>query len=174
MELLSQILYYVFVALALGGALGVVLSRGGLNSAMSMLVAMIGMSGMLFVMKAFLLAFVMLMVYAGAVMVLFVFIMMLVGEERENLSMKRRVLSVVLWSLFCGACAVFGRLMPELADGKVVSQNPISSLNAYGILMFSDYISILEITGVVLLVAMVGVIVIAKDPSPKRPKREML
>ena len=77
---MQTILYYLFCALAVGGALGVLLSRNYINAAMSMLLSILGMSGMLFMMQAFFLAFIMLIVYAGAVMVMFVFIVMLIGE----------------------------------------------------------------------------------------------
>ncbi|MBO6103134.1 MAG: NADH-quinone oxidoreductase subunit J, partial [Opitutales bacterium] len=129
MECAVQILYYMFAALALGGALGVALSRGGLNSVMAMLVSTLGMSGMLFMMKAFFIAFIMAMVYAGAVMALFVFVIMLVGEERENLSLRRRACAAGLWALLCAACFFFARAVPQIAEAKVASSDDLAGLN---------------------------------------------
>ena len=78
---MEAVIYYVFFAMLLGGALGVVLMPGYVNAAMSMLVSMLGAAGMMLMMGAYFPAFVMVSVYAGAVLVLFVFVVMLVDER---------------------------------------------------------------------------------------------
>ena len=70
-------IYYVLCAMTLGGALGVILARGYVNAAMSMLLSMLGAAGMMIMMGAYFVAFIMVSVYAGAVLVLFVFVVML-------------------------------------------------------------------------------------------------
>ena len=65
-------IYYVLCAMTLGGALGVILARGYVNAAMSMLLSMLGAAGMMVMMGAYFVAFIMVSVYAGAVLVLFV------------------------------------------------------------------------------------------------------
>ena len=171
---MQTMLYYLFCALAVGGALGVLLSRNYINAAMSMLLSILGMSGMLFMMQAFFLAFIMLMVYAGAVMVMFVFIVMLIGEERDPGGLWARLGILGLWVLLCLAS---GALWLELPDSFQVQPNAgelLSNAKNYGLLMFSKFLPMFELAGLVLLVAMVGIVAIAKDKSPKRPRREML
>lgn len=68
----------------LGGALGTILARGYVNAAMSMLLSMLGVAGMMVLMEAYFPAFIMVSVYAGAVLVLFVFVVMLMGEEKDG------------------------------------------------------------------------------------------
>ena len=70
----------------LGGALGTILARGYVNAAMSMLLSMLGVAGMMVLMEAYFPAFIMVSVYAGAVLVLFVFVVMLMGDYRLGLA----------------------------------------------------------------------------------------
>ncbi len=171
---MENVVYGIFCAMGVGGALGLLLNRGYINAVMSMLVSMLGMSGLLFLMKAFFLAFVMLVVYAGAVMVLFVFTVMLAGESRDNSSLKRRAGIVLLWLLMGLSASYFVLNCPDL---KVALDGGVSALSVskfYGLSLFTKFMLLFEIAGAVLLVAMVAIIAIAKEPSPKRPKREML
>ena len=170
---MEQMVYWLFSAAAVGGAMGLVFSRGYVNSVMSMLLSMLGMAGMLFMMGAFFLAFVMLVVYAGAVMVLFVFVVMLVGEERDGASWRRRAATLGLWALLCAAAAYFAASLPDPAAAPGASE-ALAGAAGYGRLMFTKFMPMFEIAGAVLLSAMVGIIATAKEPSPKRPKRDML
>ncbi len=168
---MEAIMYYIFCALALGGAFGLLMSRGYVNAVMSMLVSLIGMAGLLFLMKAFFLAFVMLVIYAGAVMVLFVFTVMLIGEEKDSASRYTKFRILALWALFTYFALAFSKITDFKSEGK---KELATGLQDYGAVMFSTFLPMFEIVGVLLLVAMVAVIVIAKDPSPVRPKRKML
>lgn len=171
---MQTILYYLFCALAVGGALGVLLSRNYINAAMSMLLSILGMSGMLFMMQAFFLAFIMLIVYAGAVMVMFVFIVMLIGEQLDDGGIWARLWLLGLWVLLCLAMSAFWISLPE--DFQVLSGagEILANSKNYGLSMFSKFLPMFEVAGLVLLVAMVGIVAISKDKSPKRPRREMI
>ena len=83
----------------LGGALGTILARGYVNAAMSMLLSMLGVAGMMVLMEAYFPAFIMVSVYAGAVLVLFVFVVMLMGEEKDGASTIKKLELVALWVL---------------------------------------------------------------------------
>ena len=167
-------MYYLFSAMGIGGALALLFSRGYVNAAMGMLLSVLGMAGLLFLMQAFLLSFVMLVVYAGAVMVLFVFVVMLIGDDKDRASWKRRGAMLGMWALLCAALVFFSLSLPELRIDGPAPEGALADPTMYGALMFSKFLPMFEIAGVILLVAMVGVIVIAKDPSPHRPKRNML
>lgn len=86
-------IYYLLCAMTLGGALGVILARGYVNAAMSMLLSMLGAAGMMVMMGAYFVAFIMVSVYAGAVLVLFVFVVMLMGEEKTARDSARNLRS---------------------------------------------------------------------------------
>ena len=171
---MENVVYALFCALALGGALGVLISKSYINAVMSMLCAMVGMAGLLFMMQAFLLAFVMLLVYAGAVMVLFVFTIMLAGGERENSGGKRRACAAALWLLMSAVAAYFALHCPQLNSALEDGICELAVSKFYGVWLFTKYILLFEMAGAVLLVAMTGIIAVAKDPNPERPKREML
>lgn len=171
---MQSILYYLFCALAIGGALGLIVSKNYVNSVMSMLLSMLGMAGMLFMMQAFFLAFVMLIVYAGAVMVLFVFVVMLIGEEKENISFFKRLGVLGLWVLMCAVASIFLFALQETSQPLQASPDVLASSKNYGLIMFTKFLPMFEVAGLILLVAMVGIVAVAKDKSPKRPKREML
>ncbi|MBO5781963.1 MAG: NADH-quinone oxidoreductase subunit J [Opitutales bacterium] len=171
---MENIVYGIFCAMGVGGALGLLLNRGYINAVMSMLVSMLGMSGLLFLMKAFFLAFVMLVVYAGAVMVLFVFTVMLAGESRDNSPLKNRAGVVLLWLLMGLSASYFILNCPDLQVALEGGVSALSVSKLYGLSLFTKFMLLFEIAGAVLLVAMVAIIAIAKEPSPERPKREML
>ncbi|MBO7521721.1 MAG: NADH-quinone oxidoreductase subunit J [Opitutales bacterium] len=171
---MENVVYGLFCALAVGGALGVIIGKSYINAVMSMLSSMVGMAGLLFMMEAFLLAFVMLLVYAGAVMVLFVFTVMLAGGERENSGARRRICAAGLWILMSAAAAYFALNCPQLGAAIEDGIGDLAVSKYYGVWLFTKYILLFEIAGAVLLAAMAGIIAVAKDPNPERPKREML
>ncbi len=172
---MEDFIYYLFCAMCVGGALGVLLLKDFVNSAMSMLASMLGAAGLMLLMGAYFAAFITITVYAGAIMVLFVFIVMLVGDVPENRSLGKRVALAVLWAAMC---VLVGAFTPELLENAknvaVPAQaNVLAKAQNYGISMLSDFILPLQIAGVMLLVAMVGVIVIAKPDAVRKQKSDM-
>ena len=171
---MEEFVYYLFCAMCVGGALGVLLLKDFVNSAMSMLLSMLGAAGLMLLMQAYFVAFIMITVYAGAIMVLFVFIVMLVGDEPEQRTRVKRIALAVLWALMCVFVGIF---VPDLSENvKAVASTQVSVLakaQNYGIALLSDFILPLQIAGVMLLAAMVGVIVIAKPNAVKKQKSDM-
>ena len=171
---MEDFVYYLFCAMCVGGALGVLVLKDFVNSAMSMLLSMLGAAGLMLLMQAYFVAFMMITVYAGAIMVLFVFIVMLVGDEPEQRTRGKRIALVVLWAAMCALVGVFA---PDLLEGAKATVPATASVLAkaqnYGVAMLSKFILPLQIVGVMLLVAMVGVIVIAKSNAVKKQKSDM-
>lgn len=160
--------YYLFCAMCLGGGLGVLLLRGFVNSAMSMLASMLGVAGLLLLLRAYFLAFAMVSVYAGAVLVLFVFVAMLIGDKREKKPYTRELMLLVLWGAMC-ACLVFFdfRIVAPNADTVLTGAsseigNMLSHPKNYGYVLFTKFLLPFEIVGLMLFAAMVGVIVVAR------------
>ena len=153
----------------LGGALGTILARGYVNAAMSMLLSMLGVAGMMVLMEAYFPAFIMVSVYAGAVLVLFVFVVMLMGEEKDGASTIKKLELIALWVLLG---AFIGWVSPEFlgksalhADKVADSVSPLASAKNYGLAIFSKFMLPFQICGALLLAAMLGVIVIALDQA---------
>lgn len=163
---LSDIFFYVFAALTLLCAILVVanpFSRNPVTSAMFLVLTIVSMAGLFVLLHAFFLAAVQILVYAGAVMVLFLFVIMLLDLKEE----QRRKISrfgFVTGLISVGAIAViFTKAI--LADGPGANVNALTlegATQALGKLLFTDYLLPFEILSVLLLVAMVGVILLSK------------
>ncbi len=174
---MDQTMYYIFCGLCLGGALGMLLLRGYVNSAMSMLVSMLGTAGLLLLMKAYFLAFVTVSVYAGAVLVLFVFVVMLVGDTRDGAGRIKRGVLLLLW---IAIGAVLGYFEPQIVAGcaakaasaESVAVPSLSVAKNYGLVLFGEFMLPFQIAGAMLLAAMVGVIVVAQQKTSKKIRKD--
>jgi len=159
-------LFYVFAALTLiCGALVVAnpFSRNPVTSAMFLVLTIISTAGLLALLHAFFLAAVQVLVYAGAVMVLFLFVVMLLDLKAEE---RRKVKLFGLLAGIVSVGAIVGIFMKSL-----LATNPGKDLPAplregttheLGKLLFTNYLLPFEIVSVLLLVAMVGVILLSK------------
>ena len=171
---MQDVLYYVFCAMLVGGALGVIIIRDFVNSAMSMLLSMLGAAGLMLLMHAYFAAFIMVSVYGGAVMVLFVFVVMLIGDKLEQRHWGKRLALFVVWAMLCALSGVF---VPSLLDGAprpMPSAGVLANINAYGACLLTKFILPLQVVGVLLLAAVVGVVAIAKPEARGKHKSDML
>jgi len=163
---IPDILFYVFaVATLIFGALVVAnpFSRNPVTSAMFLVLTIISMAGLFVLLHAFFLAAVQVVVYAGAVMVLFLFVIMLLDlkeEERRKIKLTGLVAGVVSVGAIV---AIFVRSLLATHPGKELT-NPaaVGDTAALGRLLFTKYLLPFEIISVLLLVAMVGVILLSK------------
>jgi len=158
---MQDLLFYLFAAATLGCGALVILNRNPVNSAMFLVLSMGAVAGLFVMLHAFFLAAVQVLVYAGAVMVLFLFVIMLLdlkAEERRRIN----IFGAVTGTLSVGAVAallirafirpaIFGAI--DLEDG---------SAELLGRTLFKVYALPFEILSILLLVAMVGVILLSK------------
>ncbi len=182
-------LFYVFATLSVGGGLLMVLSRHPVPAALFMIVSLVGVAALFVLLEAFFLAILQVLVYAGAVMVLFLFIIMLldVGPQGGKafrvklLSMASGVflvgmLVVVLVQLSevpdstGSASALF---WPELAEEATANGSNLTfspSAQSFGFGLLAKYMLPLQVSGFLLLAAMVGVIILSKKFSSSDPE----
>jgi NADH-quinone oxidoreductase subunit J len=163
MAVLPEILFYVFAFLTLLFGVLVITSRNPVNSAMFLVLTIISMAGLFVLLHAFFLAAVQVLVYAGAVMVLFLFVIMLLDLKEEELYRVRKI-GFGLGAVVVGAIVVlFMRFIGQLpAGGDVQSLAKEGQTIPLGKLLFTDYLLPFEIVSLLLLVAMVGVILLSK------------
>lgn len=168
-------LFIFFAALTIGAAALLVLSRNAVTSAMGMILALVGVAADFFLLDAYFLGVLQVLVYAGAVMVLFLFIIMLLSDTEENpttypwrhavagLAVFFFLAAGVLW-LFVWSGAVPSNQVqftpPEVSSDPLVFTTAAKS---FGRLLYTKYLLPLEISGFLLLVALVGVVSISKD-----------
>jgi NADH-quinone oxidoreductase subunit J len=159
-------LFYLFAGLTLLCGFLVVanpFSRNPVTSAMFLVLTLVSLAGLFVQLHAFFLAAVQILVYAGAVMVLFLFVIMLLDLQEEE---RRRVtrLGWITGLIVVGALAAI-LLRAVVIHGAPV-QRPMKlgegETRALGELLFTDYVLPFEIVSVLLLVAMVGVILLSK------------
>ena len=165
MPALPDILFYVFAAMTLlFGVLVIVnpFSRNPVTSAMFLVLTIISMAGLFVLLHAFFLAAVQVLVYAGAVIVLFLFVIMLLDLKEE----ERR--HIKFFGFIAGLVSV-GTILAVFF--KSLGQSPVTTTAApaaegdtysLGKLLFSQYVLPFEVVSVLLLVAMIGVILLSK------------
>ena len=162
---MAQVLFYLFSLLMLAGAVGVVVNKNAVNGAMCFLLSLVGVAGLFVQLDAYLLAFVLLLVYAGAVVALFLFIIMLLNTEgRQQQGFKK-------FSVFAGLVAL-GLLLAGLGTfvsrGQLEAPNPNAAsgvgaaLKPYAYQLFTTYLLPVQVMGFMLLIAMLGVIVLSR------------
>ena len=160
---MSDVLFHIFAILTVACALGVVLNKNAVNSALCFLLSLVGVAGLFVLLDAFLLAVLMVLVYAGAVVALFLFIVMLLdiqGGDRKKFTKSTIVSSVVAGGLLVTGLVSFARngQVSVATDVPVVG----NSLRAYAEQLFTVYLLPVQIVGFLLLIAMLGVIVLSK------------
>jgi NADH-quinone oxidoreductase subunit J len=166
------VLFYVFAALAVGCSLGVVLSRNPVGSLLFMTVALFAISGTFVLLEAHFLAAVQIIVYAGAVMVLFLFVIMLLnlGHEAER-DLKGGLFAVTTFAVVGAMAGLLARQFGagngglDAAPGAQEIEAAIARYGAVGAIaepLYTTYVVPFEITGILLLVAIVGAVVLAK------------
>jgi NADH-quinone oxidoreductase subunit J len=163
---ITDILFYVFAALTLLCGVLVVanpFSRNPVTSAMFLVLTIISMAGLFVLLHAFFLAAVQVLVYAGAVMVLFLFVIMLLDLKEEE---RRRVkkLGLIAGLLAIGAIVgIFVKSLLATHPGRDLPA-PVAegATRELGKMLFTHYLLPFEIVSLLLLVAMVGVILLSK------------
>ncbi|MEI7651305.1 MAG: NADH-quinone oxidoreductase subunit J [Verrucomicrobiota bacterium] len=166
-------LFTFFAALTLGAALLLVLSRNAVTSAMGMILALVGVAADFFLLDAYFLGVLQVLVYAGAVMVLFLFIIMLLDTEDPEGAYPWKTAALGMATFFLLGVGVlwlfhWSGAVPATAAGATppeLSVNPIeftTAAKSFGRLLYTKYLLPLEIAGFLLLVALVGVVSLSK------------
>jgi NADH-quinone oxidoreductase subunit J len=155
-------LFLILAAVAVAGALSLILQRHPIHSALSLIVVMVALAGLYLLQGAEFVAAVQIIVYAGAIMVVFIFVIMLLNageEERTNFSKLARFVGVPLGVVFLAEVAYWiGRATSHLgsAPALAVSTRDLSTL------LFREYVFPFELTSFLILIALLGALVLAR------------
>ncbi len=157
---MSSLLFYALGAVAVASALGVVIMRNPVKCALSLGLCFVALAGIYLLSGAEFIAAIQVIVYAGAVMVLFLFVIMLLNLGVELKAAVRSpflvVGGLVLGAVFLlEAFVLLGRGVPS---GSVAPPTDVGSTELMGRLLFSDYILAFEAASVLLLVGIVGAV----------------
>jgi NADH-quinone oxidoreductase subunit J len=158
-------LFYTFAAIAILGALGMVLNvRNTVAGAMSLVLTMVALGGVYVLLEAYLIGVLQILVYAGAIVVLFLFVVMLLNLREESFDPPRARLSKAVGALVgFGALLWFLSQLPALGLGPPAELAPgFGGYRHVGLALFTDYLLPFEATSLLLLGAMVGAVILAK------------
>ena len=171
---MADILFYVFSAVALGSAIAMVTRKSPVASLLFMVATLASLAGVYILLEAHFLGAIQVIVYAGAIMVLFLFVIMLLNlghDYREDL--KGGVWAIFSFIVAGGLAGVLARQFrgseedplyqyfggTEAMDALLAEQGAVGSIARP---LYTDYVVAFEITGILLLVAIVGALALAK------------
>jgi NADH-quinone oxidoreductase subunit J len=170
--------FWIVAPITVLGAMGLVTARKAVHSALWLAVTMIGLAVLYIAQDAPFLGVVQIIVYTGAVMMLFLFVIMLVGVDASD-SLVETLKGQRAAALLAGAgfaalliSAVTRAILPDPVEPEVLA--PIGNVEGLAELIFSDYLFAFEVTSALLITAAVGALVLALQPQvfAKRSQRE--
>lgn len=171
---ITEILFYVLSALALISAIAVITSKNPVYSVLSLIVTFFCISGHYILLNAQFLAVVNIIVYAGAIMVLFLFVIMLMNLNKDTEPQKNK------WLKLAGAVSGGSLLLVLVAALRntetaiaQVREGEIGLIQNLGKVLFTDFVVPFEISSVLFLSAMVGAVVIGKRDKDATTTRRM-
>jgi NADH-quinone oxidoreductase subunit J len=158
-----QILFFFFAALAVGAAINVLVQKHVLYSALSLILMLTSVSVLFILLRADFLAAIQVIVYAGAIMVLFVFVIMLLNLPRDEDGADRlrwlKFIGIPLGLFFVSlVIATLWNVEPAAATGATLVGSP----QAIGQSLFTDFVLPFEATSLLILIALMGAVVFAK------------
>ena len=164
---ITEILFWVLSVVAVLSALMVVISKNPVYSVLWLIITFFSISGHYILLNAQFLAIVNIIVYAGAIMVLFLFVIMLMNLTRDTEPQKNK------WLKLAGAVAGGSLLLVLVAALRNTEKNmtelgtgDIGLIKNLGRVLFNEYVVPFEISSILFLSAMVGAVVIGKRESP--------
>jgi NADH-quinone oxidoreductase subunit J len=171
--------FIVSALIVLAGGLGVVSSRNPVHAALSLIATLFGIAVLFLNLGAELLAVVQVIVYTGAIVVLILFVMMLLGVDREeDLDTEplvgQRLLAGLVGLLFLGAMLaiiIIGKDAIVTGSRSVTGalSPTVSNITQIGTELFTTYVFALEITAALLTIAVVGAVVLSRRPRDLQP-----
>ena len=165
---METILFYILAAVTFLSAVCVVFLRRPLHNVLFMILTMIGLATLFILLRAEFLAMVQIIVYAGAVMVLFLFVIMLLNLEEIDLAKEPRPLRwgfgvILALALVVILFPIFSHLAPSIV-GKSQSgaMGTVSNLEMIGTELFTTYLLPFEVASILLLAAIIGTVLIGR------------
>jgi NADH-quinone oxidoreductase subunit J len=166
--------FYLFAAILLASAAMVIFSRNPVHSVLWLIVAFFNAAGLMVLVGAEFIAMLLVIVYVGAVAVLFLFVVMMLDIDfaelragfTQNLPLGLLLAIILAVELVLGIGAYrAGAVKLGVPDAAARAEAAVPNIEAMGALLYSKYVFLFETAGLILLVAMVGAIVLTHRPS---------
>jgi len=167
--IVQSIFFYIFAATCIACAVMVISARNPVHSVLFLILAFVSASGLFVLMGAEFLAMILIVVYVGAVAVLFLFVVMMLDVDFAEL--KQGVLQylpvgIVIGGIFLAELLLvvfawaIGPQVPQSITAPIPPISKVSNTEAIGLVLYTRYVYYFEVAGLVLLVAMIGAIVL--------------
>ncbi|MBK0397785.1 NADH-quinone oxidoreductase subunit J [Limibaculum sp. M0105] len=180
---LTQLAFYVFAAVAVGSGVLVILARNPVHSVLWLILAFFSSAGLMVLLGAEFIAMLLVIVYVGAVAVLFLFVVMMLDVDFAELkrgladylpvgALVGLVLLVEL-SLVLGHWALAGAA-PESREAVFAIEEGVANTPALGAILYDKYLYMFQAAGLILLVAMIGAIVLTLRHRPNVKRQDVL
>jgi NADH-quinone oxidoreductase subunit J len=172
--MIQLIAFYIFAAIVIASAAMVIFARNPVHSVMWLILAFFNAAGLMVLVGAEFIAMLLVIVYVGAVAVLFLFVVMMLDIDfaelragfMKNVPLGLLLAIILVCELVLGIGAYrAGAVELGVADGKASIADATPNIEAIGNLLYSKYIFLFETAGLILLVAMIGAIVLTHRPS---------
>jgi len=165
---MALILFFILASLSAGGVIGMIVSRDRAHSVLFLVLAFAALGGVFGLLDAPFVAAVQVLIYAGAIMVLFVFVIMMIDqrggrgiEKKKSIDILAMVLAMILFAELL--LAVRG-ILPGMGNAGPAGHADTAGL---GSLLFEKYLYPLEITSILIIAALTGAISLAGKRGPK-------
>ena len=159
------IIFYFLAAITLATAFLTIYSKNPIHSAIYLVICFFSIAGHYLLFNAQFLALVHIIVYSGAIMVLFLFTIMLMNLNKENEVHKPRVTRLAAVILFCSTCliliAIFVNSKPIVGEYDATGED-FQSIKKLGNVLLNEYMVPFEYASILLLVAMIGTVLLSK------------
>jgi NADH-quinone oxidoreductase subunit J len=159
---METVLFILFGAIAVCGAILVVTRKHPMASALYLILTLFAVAALFVLRQAHFLAAVQVIVYAGAVVVLFVFVIMLINVPEDRMPVERATTTRVLGVLAAGFFILESAVLARRFSMPIGPAAEVGTVEAVGRALFTDYLLAFEITSVLLLAAVIGAIALAK------------
>jgi NADH-quinone oxidoreductase subunit J len=166
--MVHQVLFIIFGLICVAGAINLLVQRHPINSALSLVVVMASLALIYLLLGAEFVAAIQVIVYAGAIMVLFVFVIMLLNAGAEE---RTRGSGIALFAGVPGVLVLAGMVAWLLVNsstrlgGVNIGASDFGETHAIARLLFRDFLLPFEITSVLILIAIMGAVVLGKKES---------
>lgn len=162
---MTLIIFYILSAVTLGTALLTIISKNPIHSAIYLVISFFSIAGHYLMFNAQFLAVVHIIVYSGAIMVLFLFTIMLMNLNKDDEPHKSSLSKIAAVISFCLLCfvmlAVFIKAQPMITEYDISGED-FQSIKVLGQVLLNEYMVPFEFASVLLLVSMIGAVLLSK------------
>ena len=178
---MSEVVFLIAAVIVLVGSVGVIAARNPVHSALSLIMTLFGVAVLFLVVQAHFLAAIQVIVYAGAIVILFLFVIMLLGVDKaedlgvEPIAGQKPLAAITGASLLASGVAIMlvatdgatgaRRSLTDPDDAEMALDSGITDIERIGRVLFTDYAVAFQITAALLTIAVIGAVVLTRSQT---------